>query len=317
MATRLELHRELLRLRRGEELLASLYKGQQMRTPTHFGIGQEAVSVGVCAALDRSRDVVFSHHRSHLAYLAMDGDFESLAAELYGRETGCSKGRGGSVHLTHRSTGFIASSAILGEMIAVATGAALAFKMNGADRVAVCFFGEGTADEGILYESLNFASLNKLPVLFVCENNTYATESPLGARMADGTELCDRAVTFRVGAFKADGNDVGEVYKTTQRALRHVRGGQPVFLELSTYRWLEHVGPNFDHESGRTYRTKEELDEWQARDPLTVSADELSTRELSEIERYDDELQAELKAAAERAYAAPMPDRATLFESVW
>ncbi len=313
-----ELHQGLLKVRRAEELLSSLYKNQEMRTPTHFGIGQEAVAVGVCAALDHTRgDVVFTHHRSHNHYLAMGGDFEALCAELYGRETGCSRGRGGSVHLTYRSTGFIASSAILGEMIAVATGAALSFKMDGKDSVAVCFFGEAAMEEGIAYESMNYASLMKLPVLFVCENNGYSTESPLSTRQPEGTELTDRAVMFRVGGMKADGNDVADVYATTHKALKHVRSGQPVFLECQTYRWLEHVGPNYDHEMNRTYRSKAELEEWQQRDPLKISDDNLSPKEQDQMERYDVQLQADLRAAAERAYAAPKPDRSTLFENVY
>ena len=315
--TPLQLHRELLRLRRSEELLASLYLRQEMRTPTHFGIGQEAIAVGVCAALNLPNDVVVTHHRSHNAYLACNGSYEALVAELYGRVTGCSKGRGGSVHLTSRHTGLLASSAILGEMIAVATGAAWAFKMTGENRVAVCFFGEGAADEGILYESMNFASLNKLPVLFVCENNLYATESPLSARMAPDADLIDRADAFGVVPFKVDGNDVGAVYKTTQLALQHVRSGQPCFLECSTYRWLEHVGPNYDHESGRTYRTKEELDEWRQRDPIRISALKLTVAEYRLLDVINAAIQVELKAAADRAYAAPKPDRSTLFENVW
>ncbi len=316
--TPLELHRELLRLRRSEELLASLYRQQEMRTPTHFGIGEEAISVGVCAALNLPHDAVFTHHRSHLAYLACGGSFEALCAELYGRETGCSRGRGGSVHLTSREHGFIASSAILGEMIAVATGAAWAFKMNHEDRVAVCFFGEGAADEGILYESMNFASLNKLPVLFVCANNKYATESPLSARMAADADLIDRAETFGIDAFEVNGNDVGEVYETTQRALQHVREGQPCFLECATYRWLEHVGPNYDFEMNRTYRSRDELEEWQAlRDPIVLSAENLTVSEFDSLDVMDAEIQAELKAAADRAYAAPKPDRSTMFVNVW
>ncbi len=315
--TPLLLHRELLRVRRAEELLATLYKRQEMKTPTHFSIGEEAIPVGVCAALARTKDVVFTHHRSHGAYLAMGGSFEALAAELYGRETGCSRGRGGSVHLTHCSTGFIASSAILGEMIAVATGAALAFKMNGEKRVAVCFFGEAACEEGVFYESLNFASVRKLPVLYVCANNSYSTESPLSVRQPEGTELCDRAVMFRVGAFKVDGNDVAEVHKTAHKALAYVRAGQPCFIEAETYRWLEHVGPNLDHETpGRTYRDKDEWDAWQQHDPLDVSADALSG-DWKVLKAMDEEITAELQAAAERAYAAPMPDKSTLFQNVW
>ncbi len=316
MKTPLQLHRELIRIRRSEELLASLYKGQQMATPMHSSLGQESIAVGVCAALNLTKDVVFASHRSHAPYLACGGSFEALAAELYGRETGCSRGRGGSVHLTARDHGFIMSSAILGQSIAVAAGAALAFKMNGEKRVAACFFGEAACEEGIWAETLNFAATNKLPLLLICENNGYSTESPLKVRQPEGTVLCDRALMFHVAASQVDGNDVQAVYASAQKALGYVRSGQPVMIEAETYRWLEHVGPNLDHESGRTYRTKDEWDQWQNHDPITISAENL-TKHAKEIEKYDAEIQAELKAAAQRAYAAPMPDKATLFEGVW
>lgn len=312
--TPLELHRRLLYVRRSEELLASLYKRQEMRTPTHFGIGQEAVAVGVCAALNLPHDVVVTHHRSHAAYLACGGDFEALCAELYGRETGCSRGRGGSVHLTAPETGFLASSAILGEMVAVATGAALAFKMNGEDRVAVSFFGEACCEEGIVYESMNYAAINRLPVIYVCENNGYSTESPLSKRQPANTSLAERALAFKVAAQKIDGNDVSAVYEAAKEARELALNGQPVFLEASTYRWLEHVGPNFDHDMKRTYRSEEELREWQKRDPLVISAECLPWVKVAEL---DDAIKAELGDSAARAYAGTMPDKSTLFENVW
>jgi TPP-dependent pyruvate/acetoin dehydrogenase alpha subunit len=164
----ISLHQDLLKVRLTEETLAERYKQQEMRTPAHFGSGQEAVAVGVCHAL-RTDDVVYTHHRSHNHFLAKGGSTYELAAELYGRADGCSGGRGGSVHLTAPEVGFIASSAILGEMTAVAVGAALAFQMDKLDRVAVTFFGEGAMDEGSFYESANYASVKRLPVLFVCE----------------------------------------------------------------------------------------------------------------------------------------------------
>ncbi len=166
----LALHHDLLRVRLTEETLASRYKEQEMRTPAHFGTGQEAVAVGVCRAL-RNEDVIYSHHRCHNHYLAKGGSIYELAAELYGRADGCSGGRGGSVHLTAPDKGVVATSAILGEMTAVAVGAALSFKMDRSDRVSVTFFGEGAMDEGAFYEALNYAAIKKLPVLFACENN--------------------------------------------------------------------------------------------------------------------------------------------------
>ena len=164
----------MLRLRYAEQILAEHYKLQEIRTPVHFGIGQEAVAVGVCSALEKE-DVIFSHHRCHNHYLAKGGDLDSFIAELYGRETGCSKGRGGSVHLTDVANGIIATSAILGQMTPLAVGAALSFKMDKKKNVSVSFFGDGALDEGVMYESFNYAAINELPVIFVCENNLYST----------------------------------------------------------------------------------------------------------------------------------------------
>jgi TPP-dependent pyruvate/acetoin dehydrogenase alpha subunit len=317
---RLELHRQLLHVRHGEHLLARLYKHQEMRTPTHFGLGQEAVAVGVCSALNAD-DVVYSHHRCHNHYLAKGGDFEALAAELYGRETGCSAGRGGSVHLTARDKGFIVSSAILGETVAVATGSALAFKMDGDPRVAVSFFGEATCEEGVFYESVNYAAVHALPILYVCENNLYSTESPLAVRQPAGTDLRERLRSFKIPSERVDGNDVMAVHEATARLVADVRAGRgPVFLECMTYRWLEHVGPNFDHELGRTYRTEKELREWMERCPVKRNAAALIAEGIAseaELDRLDAEILAETEAAAKRARQAPFPAAEHLFENVW
>src|ERR1700720_425294 len=178
---RLELVRAMMRIRRTEETLAERYKEQEMRTPTHFSIGQEAIAVGVCVALNRE-DVVYSGHRCHAHYLAKGGDLVAMVAELYGKETGCARGRGGSVHLNDPAAGVIASSAILGQTMAVAVGTALAFAMDGRDDVAVTFFGDGTVEEGIFHESLNFAVMRRAPVLFVCENNGLSTHTRLDVR---------------------------------------------------------------------------------------------------------------------------------------
>lgn len=313
------LHRDLLRVRLTEEALAARYKEQEMRTPAHFGTGQEAVAVGVCRAL-RTDDVVYSHHRCHNHYLAKGGSIYQLAAELYGRADGCSGGRGGSVHLTAPDKGFVATSAILGEMTAVAVGAALAFKMDKVDRVAVTFFGEGAMDEGSFYEALNYASIKKLPVLFACENNLYATESPLSVRQAPNTELCERVASFKVEAHKVDGNDVTAVYLATLDAVAKLRLGQgPVFLECMTYRWREHVGPNFDHDSSRIYRTKEELDLWLQHCPVKLSEECLLKAGIagaSDLARWRTEVQTEVDTAIENAKNAPWPAVSTLFDLV-
>jgi pyruvate dehydrogenase E1 component alpha subunit len=313
------LHHDLLRVRLSEEILAERYREQEMRTPAHFGSGQEAVAVGVCQAL-RADDVVFSHHRCHNHYLAKGGSVYELAAELYGRADGCSGGRGGSVHLTARDQGMIATSAILGEMTAVAVGAALAFQLDGLDRVAVTFFGEGAMDEGAFYEALNYASIRRLPVLFACENNLYATESPLNVRQAPGTDLCDRVRAFKVDAMRIDGNDVLEVYRTTRTAVETMRRGRgPIFIECMTYRWREHVGPQFDHEIGRTYRTREEVEAWMQRCPVRRNEDRLVQRGIAtraQLAEWHNAAKAEVVDAVERARSAAWPEVATLFDFV-
>ncbi len=313
------LHRELLRVRVTEERLAERYREQEMRTPAHFGTGQEAVAVGICQALRRD-DVVFSHHRCHNHYLAKGGGIYELAAELYGRADGCSGGRGGSVHLTAPEVGMIATSAILGEMTAVAVGAALSFQMDRSDRVAVTFFGEGSLDEGAFYEALNYASIKKLPVLFACENNLYATESPMQVRQAPDSDLCERVRSFKVAASRIDGNDVFEVYRAAKAAVAALRSGDgPIFLECMTYRWREHVGPHFDHELNRQYRTREELEAWMERCPVKRSGERLieaGAANEDQLESWRAETQREVDAAIERARSAPWPQVSTLFDLV-
>jgi pyruvate dehydrogenase E1 component alpha subunit len=316
----LKLYQKLLELRYGELSLAERYKQQEMRTPTHFGVGQEAVAVGVCHHL-KNTDVAYSHHRSHNHYLAKGGSFYRLAAELFGRATGCSGGRGGSVHLTSREHGFIASSAILGQAIAAATGSALALKMDKTSQVATAFFGDAVAEEGAFYESISYAALHKLPVLFVCENNGYATESPLSIRQPSGPSISDRVAAFGVPTLVIDGNDVFAVSVAAEHAISTIRNGSgPYFLEFNTYRWLEHVGPYFDHELQRTYRSKTELESWQQNCPIKhckaimLELNFASAEELSELETS---IQIRVEADIEKAYQDPWPEVQTLLHNVY
>ena len=318
METRL--FRSLYRIRHAEETLAELYKEKEMRTPTHFGIGQEAVAVGVCEALNVD-DVVYSHHRCHAHYLAKGGSLIGLVAELYGREAGCSRGRGGSVHLTDRSVGFIGSSPILGQSVALATGSALAFRMDGDQRIAAAFFGEAACEEGVVYEAVNYASVNRLPVLYVCENNFYSTETSLAIRQAPGTDLCERMRSFKVESRKIDGNDVIAMFQAAKDAASYVRSGRgPLFLECETYRWREHVGPMYDHELNRTYRTKEEVEFWKQRCPVRRAENRLLRKGIAkaeQIEAWKSEVHAEFSRVLTQAKASPWPEAASLFENVY
>lgn len=314
------LYKKLLELRCGELALAERYKQQEMRTPTHFGVGQEAVAVGVCHHL-RNTDVAYSHHRSHNHYLAKGGSFYQLAAELFGRATGCSGGRGGSVHLTSRDHGFIASSAILGQAIAAATGSALAFKMDKKTDISVAFFGDAVAEEGAFYESISYAALHKLPVLFVCENNGYATESPLNIRQPEGPSISDRVASFGVPTLAVDGNDVFAVSVAAEHAISTLRKGSgPYFLEFKTYRWLEHVGPFFDHELKRSYRSQEELKDWQRNCPVAhckAIMQELNFASAEQLSLLELEVKENIEADIEKAYQDPWPEVQTLLDKVY
>ncbi len=262
--------RMMFRIRTFEERVASLYSEKKMRTPTHLGIGQEAVAAGVLYEKS-SDDVVFSHHRCHNHFLASGGSMKSLAAELYGKATGCSGGRGGSVHLVDRASGFFGSSAILGESVALAVGAAYGKKTLNQPGVSIVFFGDGALEEGIIWESINFAAIHRLPVLFVCENNLYSTESNLRKRKAEESSFVGRALSFGLGASLVDGNDAMAVRSETQRILCEIRSGKgPYFLEAMTYRWLEHVGPFTDAEMKRDYRSIEEVENWKTKCPIRL-----------------------------------------------
>ncbi|GAA1295006.1 thiamine pyrophosphate-dependent dehydrogenase E1 component subunit alpha [Saccharothrix xinjiangensis] len=316
---RTRLIREMVRIRVVEEVLADHYRDEQeMRTAIHFSIGQEATAVGVLAATS-AQDWVYAAHRTHAPYLAKGGDLTALVAELYGREAGCSHGRGGSIHLIDQSVGFAGSGAILGEMISVAVGSGWAFALRGEARVALTFFGDGATEEGVFAESLNFAAVHRVPVVFVCENNLYSISSPLATRQPAGTSVRGRAEAAGVPAVAVDGNDVFAVHAAAQDAVRRCReGGGPALLELSTYRWREHVGPGWDHHHG--YRSAQEIDEWVERCPIrravaSVRAEEPGIDEL--VRQWEGESRDEISAAVAHARALPFPVVADLLDGAY
>jgi pyruvate dehydrogenase E1 component alpha subunit len=310
--------RGMMRIRCLEETLADRYKEQEMQTPTHFSIGQEATAVGVCAALDQ-QDVVYSGHRCHAHYLAKGGPLLGLVGELYGKEIGCAKGRGGSVHLNDTRSGVIASSAILGQTIAVAVGSAWAFSLDRSRRIAVAFFGDGAVEEGIFHESLNFAAVRKVPVLFVCENNLYSTHSPLVVRQPAGIQIFERARSYGIPTRQVDGNDVTVVFQAAGQAVEWCRSGKgPNFLECLTYRWREHVGPLWDYDAG--YRTKAEVEQWMARCPIKRLSDQLLAQGVctqEELQRLTQGIQQEVDHAVAIARESPFPPVERLLEGTY
>jgi pyruvate dehydrogenase E1 component alpha subunit len=240
-----------------------------------------------------------------------------MVDELYGRRTGCARGKGGSMHLVDPSVGMMGASAIVGGTIPMAVGSALAFQMQKADRTAVAFFGDGAVEEGIFHESLSFASLKKLPVLFVCENNLYATYSHQNARQP-ADNIHQRARAYKVPGVRVDGNDVTRVYLAVSRAVAQARAGLgPTLIECRTYRWRDHVGPNFDLEVG--YRTREELEAWMARCPVKRCERELTrlgARE-AELSQMREQIRAEVSAAFDAARSGKFPEPSELAEHVY
>ena len=293
----LSLYKEMLRIRLFENSLIPKILDKTIKTPCHLCVGQEAVAVGVCNALDK-QDHVWGNHRSHGHYLAKGGDMNRLCAEIYGKETGCSKGRGGSMHIIDMEAGFMGATPIVAQTVALAVGDALAAKMQGDKRIVVSFFGDGAMGEGIVYESLNLAALWKLPILFVCENNGYATHMPLKKHFPiDDLYLAPLAEW----CIHIDGNDVMEVYEATQEAKCHL----PAFIEAKTYRLCGHVGPD-DNILGKhtDVRPRERVEAWRERDPLRFA-------------QPTDEIIAEVEAAHRFAQESPWPDPKDLEKYVY
>lgn len=270
---KLELLRQMQRIRTVEETIADRYPQGKMRCPTHLSVGQEAVPAAVSACL-KPTDFAVSTHRGHAHYLAKGGDLKAMIAEIYGKVTGCSRGKGGSMHLIDRQVGFMGTSAIVGNSIPIGVGLALSAQLKGTDQVSCIFVGDGAVEEGVFYEAVNFAVLRNLPVLFLCENNLYSVYSPLSVRQPPGRQIAAMVAGLGAKVATGDGNRVLECYELIQATVESLRSGQgPWFLEFSTYRWLEHCGHEFDNHLG--YRTPEEFEAWKKRDPIPLFETEL------------------------------------------
>lgn len=302
----LALLRSMLRIRRIEESVASRYAEQEIRCPMHLCIGQEAVSVGVCATLAKD-DVVFSNHRAHGHYLAKGGSLKAMVAELYGRSTGCCGGRGGSMHLIDLAAGFMGSTPIVGGTVPLAIGAAWAASLKQARQVTVVFFGDGCFEEGVVHESMNFAALHQLPVVFVCENNQFSVYTRLNERQPR-RPIYRVAEAHGLAAYAGDGNNVEEVQALARNAVERAREGRgPQFLEFQIYRWREHCGPNFDDELG--YRTVQEIETGMNDCPIDRYVNSSPCKEgLSrDMEEWEAEIQKEIDAAFDFALSSEKP----------
>ncbi|MFQ5922738.1 MAG: thiamine pyrophosphate-dependent dehydrogenase E1 component subunit alpha [Anaerolineales bacterium] len=300
-----ELFYKALRIRLVEERIITLYPSDKIQSPVHLSIGQEAVAVGACHSL-KATDLLFCSYRSHAFYLAKGGNLREMIAELYGKVTGCGEGKAGSMHLAAPEVGLMGSSAIVASIIPHAVGAALAARMHQRVQVIVTAFGDGAVDEGVYHESLNFAALHKLPVIFLFENNGFAVHSSVTARHSFNAGDHARSYGLPV-THLADGHDLMQVHDAISEILSDVRQGcSPHFIEIETYRYRQHVGPSEDYEAG--YRSREELARWQARDPLIVD------QEL--VAKFQPEIAREIDQAVDFAEASPWPGPQHLLSDV-
>jgi TPP-dependent pyruvate/acetoin dehydrogenase alpha subunit len=302
------LHRSMLLIRRFEERVYRLFLEGEIPGTLHQYQGQEAVAVGVCDVLRRD-DWITSTHRPHGHALAKGVTARAAMAELYGKATGCCKGKGGSMHLGDPAVGMLPAIAIVGGGNTVVTGLGLAMKLRRTEQVAACFFGDGASNEGAFHEGLNFAAVEQLPIVFVCENNLYGASTPYG-RVSLVPDVAQRATAYGVPAQIVDGMDVLAVRAACAEAVASARaGGGPTLIECKTYRFTGH-----SRSDARGYRTREEEDEWSQRDPLVVIGARLDEAALAELES---EVRAELDDAVEFARSSPQPDPAEALEDIY
>lgn len=336
-----EMYETMVRIRKVEEKVGELLLAREIICPTHLYIGQEAVATGACKTVNNV-DYVFSNYRGHGHYLAKGGDLNQMFAELFGKFSGCSKGKGGSMHLVAPEVSIVSvNTAMVGSQIAHAVGAALSIKLKGENKVSVVFFGDGGTDTGVFYESMNFAALKKLPAIFICENNFYSSHAHLESRQP----LKDLYLKAQhvMPSYQIDGNNVITVFRTVHEAVKLARNGNgPVFIECITYRHRGHVGPNLDTEDveltlseeermkwaklnpvklvEKPTRTKEELQKWLELDPITHFEKYLFGKKIltnEEKNNIHQKVIAEIESAVEFARSSEYPSDDQLLEDVY
>jgi TPP-dependent pyruvate/acetoin dehydrogenase alpha subunit len=316
----IRLYSTMLKIRLCEESLVNPIITKEVRCPVHLYTGQEAVAAGTCAALSKN-DYIFGTHRSHGHYLAKGGDMPALVAEIYGKENGCSRGRGGSMHICQPESGILGALPIVGGTISLALGAALALKIQHKNNVTVSFFGDGATGEGVLYESLNFAALKKLPIIFICENNLYSTHMPI-RECRPNTDIYKIALPFGIKSVKSDGNNVLAVYSLVNESVKLCKKGRgPVFIEFSTYRMRGHVGPDDNIQGTHTdIRPQKEIEEWKNKDPIIRFEEYLRKNMVlseAEINRIKGEVEVSVKKAHGIAKTSPYPHQGELNKYVF
>jgi pyruvate dehydrogenase E1 component alpha subunit len=315
-----KLYRMMLRIRLSEESLVEPIMSGEVKCPVHLYSGEEAVATGLCSAL-KKEDYIFGTHRSHGHYLAKGGGIREMMAEIFCRETGCSKGRGGSMHLVDPENGILGTAPIVAGTISLALGAALASSIRNDKRVTVSFFGDGATGEGVLYESINFAALKKLPLIFACENNLYSTHMPLD-ECRPRNNIYETGKAFCIKSIRVDGNDVIKVFNAAQNAVKACRKREgPVFIEFMTYRMRGHVGPDDNIQGKHTdIRPAEEVEKWRKKDPINKLKRFLYQNKIMNEDQFDriqKQVEKEVTEAIKFARQSPHPKKRELRKHVF
>jgi TPP-dependent pyruvate/acetoin dehydrogenase alpha subunit len=309
-------YKKMYRIRAVEEAIAERYSEGKMRCPVHLSIGQEAIPA-LFSQVIRVTDFAVSTHRGHAHYLAKGGNLNAMIAEIYGKATGCSRGKGGSMHLIDLAVNFMGTSAIVGNSIPIGVGLALSVQLKKSDQISCIFLGDGATEEGVFYESVNFAAVRKLPVLFICENNLYSVYSPLSVRQPKDRSIASMVQAMGVEIGIGRGDNLISSSLIMKNAVNKVRQtGAPFFLEFSTYRWREHCGHGFDNHIG--YRSQEEFLDWHDRDPLNNLECQLNqSNHATFLEEVKSEIESEITAAFAFAESSPFPVRSEAYDGVY
>jgi acetoin:2,6-dichlorophenolindophenol oxidoreductase subunit alpha len=312
----LSLYRRLFLIRAAENAIQKYYHEDDMKTPMHMSMGEEAIIVGVCEALG-PQGQVFGTYRSHALYLAKTGETDGFFAEMYGKVTGVARGKAGSMHMSAPESGLLCCAAIVASTIPLAMGAAFANKMQRTGRIVAVFLGDGAMDAGVFWETLNGACLMKLPIMFVCEDNDFAVHTRRRYRHGFRSAT-DVVAQFDCSVHQTDSTDAEEIYRITQEALTdmHVTG-RPAFLNCKWYRYLEHVGINEDFDAG--YRSKDEYFSWKKRDPVSLQRGKLLQDGLAEsmIKTIEERICSQIENSVARAKMAPPAGREELYSGLF
>lgn len=314
MINYLELYKNFFYLRYVEETISKKYSENKMRCPTHLSIGQEAISA-VHSCLVKRSDYSISMHRPHTHYLAKGGDLNSMICELYGKKNGCSKGRGGSMHLIDENVNFMGSTSILGNNIPIGIGLALSSKVLKKKNLTFIFLGDASVEQGSFYESLNFAAVNKLKVVFICENNNFSVYSDLSTRQPKDRKIYQLAKSIGVNSAFSNGKKIENIFIKMKQAINYVnKNHKPFFLEIKTSRWLEHCGPNDDSDLG--YRSLKELNNWKKNDSLNLIKIKLK-KKYKLLKKIENMIRLKVKNAFDLAEKSEYPKYKELLEGVY